>query len=101
MNARRRVLLGALRSGAAVLPIGLTGTEAVYSAWRRLQRPRLTVNIGAPFYLPGPLARGAERRPQLDSAREEIMRHIAALLPPAYRGVYAGPAQPSPSARCT
>ena len=61
------------------------------NAWRRLQRPRLTVNIGAPFRLPGPLAHGAERRPQLEAGREEIMRRIAALLPPVYRGVYASP----------
>ena len=81
----------ALRSGAPLLPIGLTGTETMYSAWRHLQRPRLTLNIGVPFRLPGPLARGAERRAQLDAGREEIMGRIAALLPLQYQGVYACP----------
>lgn len=81
----------ALRSGAPLLPIGITGTETVYSSWRHLQRPRLTVNIGPPFRLPGPLGRGAPRHSQLDAGRDEIMGRIAALLPPAYRGVYACP----------
>jgi 1-acyl-sn-glycerol-3-phosphate acyltransferase len=81
----------ALRSGAPLLPIGITGTEAIYSAWRQLQRPRLTVNIGVPFRLQGPLAHGAERRTQLDAGRDQIMGQIAALLPPQYRGVYACP----------
>ena len=79
----------ALRSGAPLLPVGITGTETVYSALRHGQRPFLTVRIGALFRLAGPLARGAERRAQLEAGREEIMRHIAALLPYGYRGVYA------------
>jgi cytidylate kinase len=79
----------ALRSGVPVLPIGLTGTETVLTDLPRLRRPRLRVNIGAPFHLQGPLARGAERRAQLEEGRSEIMRRIAALLPEKYRGVYA------------
>jgi len=79
----------ALKSGVPILPIGLTGTETVYSALPRLRRPHLTVNIGPVFHLDGPLARGAQRRAQLEAGRDEIMRRIAALLPPEYRGVYA------------
>jgi len=81
----------ALRSGAPILPIGITGTETIYAAWQRLQRPRLSLNIGIPFRLPGPLARGAERHAQLEAGGDEIMSRIAALLPPSYRGVYAHP----------
>lgn len=79
----------ALKSGAPLLPIGLTGTETIFSALPRLQRPHLTVNIGPVFHLDGPLARGAERQAQLIEGRDEIMRRIAALLPEKYRGVYA------------
>lgn len=79
----------ALRSGAPLLPVGITGTEQAYSAWRRLRRPHLMLNIGAPFRLQGPLSKGAARRTQLDAGRDEIMRRISALLPPEYRGVYA------------
>jgi len=81
----------ALRSGAPLLPMGIVGTESVYSTWRRLRRPRITLEIGAPFQLSGPLARGAERRVQLEAGRREIMGRIAALLPASYRGVYACP----------
>ena len=79
----------ALRSGAALLPIGLTGTETVPTMWKRLRRPHITVTIGPPFHLPGPLGHGAARRAQLESGRDEIMRRIAALLPAQYQGVYA------------
>lgn len=79
----------ALRSGAALLPVGLTGTETVPSMLKRLRRPHITVTIGAPFRLTGPLAQGAARRAQLESGRDEIMRRIAELLPAQYRGVYA------------
>lgn len=79
----------ALRSGAMLLPIGLTGTETVPSMWKRLRRPHITITIGPPFHLRGPLSHGAGRRAQLESGRDEIMRRIAALLPARYRGVYA------------
>lgn len=77
-----------LLSGAPILPIAITGTENVFDELKRWRRPRLTLTIGAPFSLPGPLAKGAERKAQLTAGRDEIMQRIAALLPPKYRGVY-------------
>jgi len=88
-RGRRGAAYLALRSGAPVLPIGLTGTETVYPEWRHFRRPHLRVNIGQSFELRGPLARGPERRAQVTGGRDEIMRRIAALLPVQYRGVYA------------
>ncbi len=88
-RGRRGAAYLALKSGAPILPIGLIGTETVYSSLARLRRPHLTANIGPVFRLQGPLARGAERGPQLDAGRDEIMRRIAALLPEKYHGVYA------------
>ena len=79
----------ALRSGAPLLPIGITGTEAVITTIKSLRRPRLTINIGPSFRPNGPLARGAARHLQWEAARHEIMTRIAALLPVAYRGYYA------------
>jgi 1-acyl-sn-glycerol-3-phosphate acyltransferase len=87
-RGRRGAAYLAIKSGAPILPIGLTGTETVYSLLPRLQRPHLTVNIGPVFSLEGPLKRGAERQAQLDAGRDAIMRRIAALLPLEYRGVY-------------
>jgi len=79
----------ALRSEATVLPIGLTGTEAVPAALKHLRRPRVVVNIGPSFRLDGPLVQGTQRHAQLRAASDTIMRRIANLLPQRYRGVYA------------
>ncbi len=79
----------AAKAGVPVVPVAVTGTEdaLVLRKWRRLQRPHIRVRIGQPFRLP-PLER-KDREQQLQQATDEIMCRIAALLPPAYRGVYA------------
>jgi 1-acyl-sn-glycerol-3-phosphate acyltransferase len=71
----------ALRSRAPVVPVAVAGTESVYRTWRRFRRPCVTLTFGEPFRLPP----GVKRR----EATGLIMRGIAALLPPEYRGVYA------------
>lgn len=84
----------ASRTGAVIVPVGAYGQEQSEKYWKRLRRPHIVVNVGEPFMLPGTpnKAKGA----QLIAYTDEIMRRIAALLPPAYRGVYAEPAfQPS------
>jgi 1-acyl-sn-glycerol-3-phosphate acyltransferase len=76
----------ALRSGVPLLPVGITGTEAIRSPAVLLKNPRIRVVIGEPFQLP------AARRitsTLVEEGTEEIMHRIAALLPPAYRGLYA------------
>lgn len=75
----------ALRSGAPLLPVGITGTEAIRSLSVLLKNPRIRVVIGEPFRLP---ASGRVTREQVQAGSEEIMRRIAALLPAQYRGVY-------------
>ena len=78
----------ALSSGAPVLPVAITGTECIKGMFRiAFHFQRLRVTIGEPFTLPR--AEGRLDRAQLQSATDEVMRRIAALLPPAYRGVYA------------
>jgi 1-acyl-sn-glycerol-3-phosphate acyltransferase len=77
----------ALRTGVPVLPVGITGTEAITSPAVLLQHRPVRVVIGEPFTLPRPARITAE---SVRAASEEIMRRIAALLPPRYRGVYAG-----------
>lgn len=81
--------LVAYRTGAQIIPIAITGTEHIPWPWvfvRPFIGPRVTVRIGEPFYPPK-----AERitSEQARIATDDIMRHIAALLPPAYRGAYA------------
>lgn len=79
----------ATRTGAPILPIGIMGMPDIFPALWRGERTRLTIRIGRPF---GPFTvagRGRERREQLDAIGHEIMRQIAALLPPEKHGVYA------------
>jgi 1-acyl-sn-glycerol-3-phosphate acyltransferase len=79
----------AVRSHAPILPVAITGTEKAYTAWRQRRRPRLSVTVG-PVYVPPEIEGvGATRRGQLARITDEVMRRIAAMLPPEYRGVYA------------
>jgi len=76
----------ACRSGAPVLPVGISGTEQVRGISWVFRRPRMTVNIGRPFYLtPGD---GKLNRKELAELADSIMLEIAKLLPPEYRGKY-------------
>lgn len=89
-EAKDGIGLLALRSGATILPVGITGTERL---WPRhgFIRPggRVTMRIGAPFTAAEVLGDAAsDRRRAKHLATEAIMTRIAALLPPAYRGVY-------------
>jgi 1-acyl-sn-glycerol-3-phosphate acyltransferase len=78
-------------SGAAVLPIAHWGTETTIPSWKQLRRPRIQVRIGQAFHLPpvDPHDRAGSLRRNTD----QVMAQLAALLPPAYRGVY-DPARP-------
>ncbi len=73
----------ATRSRVPVLPVGITGTEAIKGWGWMLRRPRITVNIGRPFELPATGGRG--RREELEEHTRTIMGHIAELLPERYR----------------
>jgi len=75
----------ATRADVPIVPVGLTGTEKVKENLPRLRRTDVTVTIGEPFRLP---ESGRVRSPKLDEYTDIIMRRIAALLPPEYRGVY-------------
>jgi len=89
-RAREGVAYLALRSGAPILPIALTGTEHVPSDLKRLRRPRLTVTVGELIIPPPRASKSQARRQQVAELTDEIMYRIAALLPPEYRGVYGG-----------
>ena len=71
----------ARRSGAPILPVGLTGTAAA-----RPLRSQIRVVVGAPFrFADLGLAPDATEQESTDA----IMRRVAALLPPEMRGYYA------------
>lgn len=69
-----------------ILPVGVSGTWQITNEILTLRRPRITVRFGELFTLP-PIDR-SNREAGLNSNTNEIMCHIAVLLPPENRGVY-------------
>lgn len=97
-RAKDGVTLLALRSGAPVLPIGVSGTDLFWPRGRKLWRVggRISMRVGEPFVL--------ERRVAPDGTKESVedvttrlMLRIAELLPERHRGVY-GPLLPAAGA---
>jgi 1-acyl-sn-glycerol-3-phosphate acyltransferase len=78
----------AMRTGVPVVPIGIFGTERTLKGFRFGPfAPRVTVRFGQAFRLDRPASK--RDRTSLPQASDQIMRAIAALLPPEYRGVYS------------
>ena len=81
------VVFLALRSGAPLLPMVYYGGELFWSNLSRLRRTDFHIVVGQPFYLD---ASGIKvTREVRQQMTDEIMYQMAALLPPAYRGVYS------------
>ena len=80
-------VLLALRSGAPLLPVVFHGSEHYKENLRRLRRTDFYIEVGRPFYLDA----GGRRvtRQVRQQMIDEVMYQMAALLPPAYRGVYS------------
>ncbi len=74
----------ATRANVPLLPAALWGTEQIKHNLRRFRRTTVHVQIGELFRLP----EGRADAHQLEEHTDLIMRRIAALLPPEYRGVY-------------
>jgi 1-acyl-sn-glycerol-3-phosphate acyltransferase len=81
------VALLALRSGVPLLPVVYYGGEHFWHNLPRLRRTDFRIVVGQPFHLHAHGAR-ATRQVRRQMA-DEIMYQMAALLPPAYRGVYS------------
>lgn len=82
----------ALRSGALVLPIVLTGSERVWHAargWRPWHRPRVTLTFGEPYRPQAPA--GLSAKAAYQAIADEMGQRLAALLPEGYRGAYTEP----------
>lgn len=72
----------ALRSGVPVIPAAVWGTERI-RPWSILNPPRVTVRYGPPRAVTRVRGRTSQ------AVADHLMREVAALLPPKYRGVYA------------
>jgi 1-acyl-sn-glycerol-3-phosphate acyltransferase len=77
----------AAQAGVPILPVGISNSDNLFAEVRRLRWPVITLRIGRPFVLPelGRRARG----PDLTAYTNLIMAHIAVLVEPRHRGLYA------------
>ena len=75
----------AYKSGAAILPIAITGTEneTVYSRIKRFERARVHIRVGKTFRLE---EQASARREAVNGGTKRIMAEIRSLLPERYRG---------------
>ena len=83
----------AFKAGVPIIPVGTWGSEFVGKGGRfAFWRPTIHVRYGKPIHL---VASGKKySRDDLVNATNQIMGNVAALLPPAYRGIYAEAALP-------
>src|SRR6266545_4404603 len=90
IEAKPGVSYLATKLNRPIVPVAITGTEdkAFFGNLKKLRRAHVTLTAGPAFTLP-PLPR-ENRDEVLKLYTEEIMSHIAALLPEKYSGVYAG-----------
>lgn len=76
----------ASKANVPLLPVGIVGTDKISGISWLWKRPRIVVNIGKPFKLPPTSSRISKSQMQLLTT--QLMREIAALLPPEYQGAY-------------
>ena len=77
----------AVRAGAPIIPVAISGQEVFWRQLRRLRRTRVKIVFGKPFvFEPGD---GKLTREQLTQMTHEMMYRIAELLPEKYRGYYS------------
>ena len=76
----------AMKSGAPIVPIAMTGTENenIFPNMKRLKRTKVSINVGKPFYL----TEYTDRQQMLQAGTRQIMETLASLLPEDYRGNY-------------
>jgi len=77
----------ALKTGAPIVPVALTGTEDALEKLMHLRRPHITATFGEPFTLPE--FQPHHRSEVLQRWTGILMRKIAAMLPEKYRGIYS------------
>jgi len=72
-----------------VVPVGIVGaTDDFLAEALRGKRSILEMRVGIPIWLPPIEGQGRDRRLSRQANADQIMRHIAILLPPEYHGAY-------------
>jgi len=89
-RAARGVAYLADKTAVLIVPAGVTGTtDDYFERAMHGDRPHVEMHIGKPFHLPPAEVAGETRHINLQNNADLVMQHIARLLPPEYRGVYA------------
>ena len=77
------------RAQVPVVPVGIVGaTDDFLARALRGKRSIIEMRIGKPIWLPPIEGQGHARRLSRQSNADQIMHHVADLLPPEYHGVY-------------
>ena len=80
-----------IKSACKILPVGVIGLDDIWNNWFRGVRPKVSVRIGKPFSVPEKFPPDRNKREKmLSDIGNDIMCHIAALLPESRHGDYAG-----------
>jgi 1-acyl-sn-glycerol-3-phosphate acyltransferase len=76
----------AVKSGAVIVPVAITGTEnePIYQNLKQWKRSRVTLSVGKPFFI----REQTDRQKMIREGTRQIMESLAVLLPESYRGMY-------------
>jgi len=74
----------AMQADVPVVPVVVINSEAIYTGWRRLKRPEITIRFGKPQVFDGDL----ENPKAVQHHTQELMIALARLLPPTLQGFY-------------
>jgi len=85
----------AQKSGAPIVPLAFYGAEMIRDNMNQLRRTNFHIRVGKPFRLVIP--EGKLERDVRDVMVDEIMYHVALLLPAEYRGYYSDLPESSPN----
>lgn len=80
------VVLLALKSGAPIIPVGVSGTESGVKKLLTFRKPHMIARFGKAISIPA--INALHRTEDLLRWTDEVMCRIAALLPESYRGFY-------------
>jgi 1-acyl-sn-glycerol-3-phosphate acyltransferase len=79
----------AYHTGVPVVPVSVSGQEKVVRSLFRFHRARVRVVVGQPFRPAPPASGNKASAAEVHAFTEEMMYHLAAMLPAEYRGVYS------------
>lgn len=92
LKAEPGVIYIASSAKVGIIPVALTGTEDadVVARLKKFQKLKIAITAGEEMFFPPDIksVKGAERDAVLQSAMDEVMCRIAAMLPESYRGYY-------------